>query len=153
MILNTSMAVAYLFDAVSRHSCRSKGVITGAVKEPQIASILRRGMSSVDKWGRVSKKGFRERPRACQPSLGVTERVSLANSQQSAPTCMPAWRVGSGVAQPHIHAHVIGSKGLGACHPIGHPANGRVQDAVHEKHHISGPCVCTLAGSLMPKSW
>ena len=49
-------------------------------------------------------------------------------------------RICSGVAQPHIKASIIGSKRLRACHAIGHPADGCVQDAVHEENSVPSAC-------------
>lgn len=62
-------------------------------------------------------------------------------------TLMQARGVGPGVAQPHIKALIEGCKGLGACDAVGHPAHGRVQDAMHEEDHI--PSACRAHNSLL----
>lgn len=49
-------------------------------------------------------------------------------------------RVGAGVAKPDIKASIMGSQRLRACLPTGHPANGCVQDPMHEEDNIPRSC-------------
>lgn len=67
-----------------------------------------------------------------QPILYFCSRVRRTHVQ--------AWRVGTRVAEPHVKAGIVGRKGVAAGHAIAHPAHGRVQDSVHEKHHIARAC-------------
>ena len=48
--------------------------------------------------------------------------------------------VGTGVAKPDIKASIMGSQCLRACLPTSHPADGCVQDPMHEEDNIPRSC-------------
>lgn len=64
-------------------------------------------------------------------------------------THVQAWRVGARVAEPHVKAGIVCCKGVAAGYAIAHPAHGRVEDSVHEKHHVASACKHQAAGLHM----
>ena len=45
-------------------------------------------------------------------------------------------RIGAGVAKPNIETSVVSGECAASGYPIGHPAQGRIQNTVHEENGI-----------------